>query len=81
MGVIKSTLEAPIWTIHREHINRSYEFGLLDITPLVTWHVALKDLPLWDFLGGPVVKNLPSNAEDMSLIPGQGTRPHMLQIN
>ena len=34
-----------------------------------------------DFLGGPVVKNLPSNAEDMSLIPGQGTRPHMLQIN
>ena len=41
----------------------------------------IKKLLNWDFLGGPVVKNLPSNAEDMSLIPGQGTKPHMLQIN
>ena len=24
----------------------------------------------WDFLGGPVGKNLPANAEDMGLIPG-----------
>ena len=30
-----------------------------------------------DFPGGPVVKNPPSNAEDMDLIPGQGTKiPH-----
>ena len=30
-----------------------------------------------DFPGGPVVKNLPSNAEDVGLIPGQGTKiPH-----
>ena len=30
-----------------------------------------------DFPGGPVVKNLPSNAGDTSLIPGQGTKiPH-----
>ena len=28
-----------------------------------------RDLP-----GGPVVKNPPSNAEDMSSVPGQGTR-------
>ena len=29
------------------------------------------------FPGGPMVKNLPSNARDMSLIPGQGTQiPH-----
>ena len=28
-----------------------------------------------DFPDGPVVKNLPSNAGDMSLIPGQGTEP------
>ena len=30
-----------------------------------------------DFPGGPVVKNPPSNAGDMGLIPGQGTKiPH-----
>ena len=30
----------------------------------------------WDFPGGPVVKNPPANAGDMSLIPGPG-RSHM----
>ena len=31
----------------------------------------------WDFPGGPVVKNLPSNAGDMGSIPGGGTNiPH-----
>ena len=29
------------------------------------------DLHLWDFPGGPVVKTLPSNAEDLGSIPGQ----------
>ena len=30
-----------------------------------------------DFPGGPVVKNLPYNAGDVGLIPGQGTKiPH-----
>ena len=30
-----------------------------------------------DFPGGPMVKNLPSNARDTSWIPGQGTKiPH-----
>ena len=28
-----------------------------------------------DFPGGPMVKNLPSNAGDVGLIPGQGTKP------
>ena len=28
----------------------------------------------WDFSGGPEVKNLPSNARDMVLIPGPGTK-------
>ena len=28
----------------------------------------------WDFPGGPVVKNLPSNAGDVGLIPGRGTK-------
>ena len=27
-----------------------------------------------DLLGGPVVKNLPSNAGDAGFVPGQGTR-------
>ena len=27
-----------------------------------------------DFLGGPVIKNQPSNAEDTGLILGQGTK-------
>ena len=34
-----------------------------------------------DVPGGPVVKNLPSNAGDMDLIPGRGTKIHMLQGN
>ena len=33
-----------------------------------------------DFPGGPVVKNSPCNAWDMSGIPGQGTKiPHALE--
>ena len=37
-------------------------------------HVQKKD---WDFPRGPVVKNPPSNAGDMSSIPGRGTKiPH-----
>ena len=33
---------------------------------------------LADFPGGPVVKNLPSNAEDTGSIPGRGTKiPHV----
>ena len=42
----------------------------------------------WDYPGGPVVKNLPSTAGDVGLIPGQGTKilyvagqlSHMLQL-
>jgi len=31
----------------------------------------------WDFPGGPVVEDLPSNVGDGSSIPGQGTKiPH-----
>ena len=29
---------------------------------------------LWDFSSGPVVKNLPSNAGDVGLIPVRGTK-------
>ena len=32
---------------------------------------------MWDSPGGPVVKNPPSNARDVGLIPGLGTKiPH-----
>ena len=48
---------------------------------LVTKESSLHILPLkeqecevQDFLGGPMVKNLPCNAGNMSLSPGQGTR-------
>ena len=33
-----------------------------------------------DFPGGPVVKNLPSNAGDMGSMPGWGTKiPHAME--
>ena len=35
---------------------------------------------MWDFPGGPVVKNPPANAENTVLIPGPG-RFHMPQSN
>ena len=36
-----------------------------------------KKMVVGDFPGGPVVKTLPSNAGDTSLIPGQGAKiPH-----
>ena len=36
-----------------------------------------KSTGVMDFPGGPVVKNLPSNAGDMGSIPGRGTKiPH-----
>ena len=38
---------------------------------------ALKIKHFWDLPGGPVVKNLTSNAGDAGSIPGQGTKiPH-----
>ena len=35
---------------------------------------------MWDFPGGPVVKNPPSSAGDVGSIPGQGTKiPHAIK--
>ena len=35
---------------------------------------------LWDFPGGPVVKNSPLNARDAGSVPGWGTKtPHALE--
>ena len=41
--------------------------------------IAKKNVAEEDFPGGPVVKNLSSNAGDVGLIPGWGTKiPHAL---
>ena len=41
---------------------------------------ALKMNVIWDFPGGPVVKNLPCSVGDVGSIPGQGTKiPHVLE--
>ena len=37
-------------------------------------NISPQNLENGDFLGGPVAKNLPSNAGDMGSIPGQGTK-------
>ena len=51
------------------------------------WVVSIKMANLEVFLGGPVIKNLPANAEDTGLIPGprrfympRGSLAHMLQM-
>ena len=35
----------------------------------------IKTVYLWDFPGGPQIKNLPSN-QDLGSIPGRGTKPY-----
>ena len=37
-------------------------------------------VPSWDFPGSPVAKTPFPSAVGLGLIPGQGTRSHMLQI-
>ena len=44
------------------------------------WYVTFKARLWWDFPGGAVVKNLPTNAGDTGLIPGLG-RSHMPRSN
>ena len=39
----------------------------------------IKKQRYWDFPGGPVGKMPSSQEGDLGLIPGQGTRSHMLQ--
>ena len=45
--------------------------------------IDIKILKTWDFPGGPVVKNLPSNAGDVGAIPRRETKiPHAVgQLN
>ena len=45
--------------------------------PVLQLCCSFSELYWWDFPGGPVVKNLPSNAGGACSIPGQGTKiPH-----
>ena len=46
-----------------------------------TQKILLKLNELRDFPGGPVVKNLLCNPEDIGSIPGQGTKIDMPQSN
>ena len=42
-------------------------------------HLSIKSM-YWDLLGGPLVKSLPSSAEDTGSIPGWGAKiPHASQ--
>ena len=43
-------------------------------TSISTSYATALENPPRDFPGGPVVKNLPSNAGDAGLIPGWGTK-------
>ena len=43
-------------------------------SPITTKLLCLKETIPWDFPGGPVVKNPPSNAGDSGSIPGGGTK-------
>ena len=62
---IQHKFESPSYSNHRRKRSKRNAVGREEVK-----------LSLWDFSGGPVVKNLPSNAGDMGLIPGPG-RSHM----
>ena len=50
------------------------EYGKREDSDYPSLRYLLKMLHCWDFAGGPVVKNSPSNAGDTGLVPGQGTK-------
>ena len=57
------------WSCVYVHVGEMFPFRVFAVA------VCLKGSSLGDFSGGPMVKNLPSNAVDMGSIPGQGTKP------
>ena len=66
---------------YTNYINGETAAGHVEILDyLCNFSIDVKNIPLknvlnllGDFPGGPLVKNLPSNAGDMGLIPGRGT--------
>ena len=70
-----------MWEVPRDLSNPLVLCLILDDSSSVISHnfSYLKNVN-WDFPVGPVVKALPSNAEGMGLIPGQGAKiPHVSQ--
>ena len=56
--------------------------GCLSYRVFKNFESTFKSLEFGDFPGGPMVKNLPSNAGDMGWIPGWGTKiPHAALIS
>ena len=52
----------------------------LNSGPWIHLHLIPKTCKCGDFPGGPVVKNLPTNAGEVGSIPGQGTKiPHAME--
>ena len=77
LGFINDTIQVAIFTYLVEHKSTFEQLTLPTFTCEMFLHLHLKTGICRDFPGGPVVKNLPSDAEDMGLIPGQGTKiPH-----
>ena len=57
-------------------------FEILNHLVNATITVSPKKGPIRDFLGGPAVNTLPSNAGSVGSIPGQGTKiPQAAQCN
>ena len=50
---------------------RNYTSHFLHRAPKLTFSL---EKAFWSFSGGPVVKNIPCDAGDSGLIPGQGTK-------
>ena len=59
---------AQIWLRHQDGF-------LLQLVPDLSFRIFIL-ITFWDFLGGPVVKNLPANAGDIGLIPDPGRFPY-----
>ena len=60
--------------------SRRTQLSDFTFTPLNRWskvESVIEKQNLGDFPGGPVVRNLPSNAEDTGSVPAWGTKSHM----
>ena len=81
---VKSLSRVPVQVLNSKRTcSKCPEINLSTVSPeelprltsgTVTMLILLKNLLFGDFPGGPVVKNLPSNAGDPGAVPGWGTR-------
>ena len=63
-----------IITTYSYCLNASFSHSFR-LVPVSFQYAFIKKKKYWAFPEGPLVKNLPSNAWDAGLIPGQGTKP------